>query len=54
MAEQVDWTRTKDLFRGLNFPATDIPVQARELCKPFNLLSAFIGQPTDISHNCDR
>ncbi|BGP13468.1 hypothetical protein JCM10213v2_001388 [Rhodosporidiobolus nylandii] len=31
VAEQVDWTRTKDLFRGLNFPASDIPAQAREL-----------------------
>ncbi|KAK4046722.1 hypothetical protein OIO90_006453 [Microbotryomycetes sp. JL221] len=31
VAEQVDYTRTKDLYRGLNFPATDIPAQAREL-----------------------
>ncbi|SGY74350.1 BQ5605_C005g03357 [Microbotryum silenes-dioicae] len=31
VAEQVDWSRTKDLFRGLNFPASDIPAQAREL-----------------------
>ncbi|KPV74094.1 uncharacterized protein RHOBADRAFT_28493 [Rhodotorula graminis WP1] len=31
VAEQVDWTRTKDLFRGLNFPASDIPPQARAL-----------------------
>ncbi|GAA6057033.1 hypothetical protein JCM3770_005219 [Rhodotorula araucariae] len=31
VAEQVDWSRTKDLFRGLNFPATDIPPQARAL-----------------------
>ncbi|GAA5877871.1 hypothetical protein JCM1840_002929 [Sporobolomyces johnsonii] len=31
VAEQVDWSRTKDLFRGLNFPASDIPPQAREL-----------------------
>ncbi|GAA6043349.1 hypothetical protein JCM8097_008042 [Rhodosporidiobolus ruineniae] len=31
VAEQVDYSRTKDLFRGLNFPASDIPAQAREL-----------------------
>ncbi|KAK4047468.1 hypothetical protein OIV83_005380 [Microbotryomycetes sp. JL201] len=31
VAEQVDYSRTKDLYRGLNFPATDIPAQAREL-----------------------
>ncbi|GAA6022377.1 hypothetical protein JCM10207_004744 [Rhodosporidiobolus poonsookiae] len=31
VAEHVDWSRTKDLFRGLNFPASDIPAQAREL-----------------------
>ncbi|SCV69208.1 BQ2448_2228 [Microbotryum intermedium] len=31
VAEQVDWSRTKDLFRGLNLPASDIPAQAREL-----------------------
>ncbi|BGP34373.1 hypothetical protein JCM10296v2_006192 [Rhodotorula toruloides] len=31
VAEQVDWSRTRDLFRGLNFPASDIPAQAREL-----------------------
>lgn len=30
-AEQVDWTRTHDLYLGLNFPASDIPPQAREL-----------------------
>lgn len=33
VSEQVDWTKTKDLFRGLNFPASDIPAQARELYK---------------------
>jgi light-regulated signal transduction histidine kinase (bacteriophytochrome) len=27
----VDWNATKDLYRGLHFPATDIPAQAREL-----------------------
>ncbi|KAI8971142.1 hypothetical protein BD414DRAFT_426633 [Trametes punicea] len=31
VAELVDWNRTHDLFRGLHFPATDIPAQAREL-----------------------
>lgn len=33
VAEQVDWSRSKDLFRGLNFPASDIPAQPRELYK---------------------
>jgi hypothetical protein len=33
VAEMVDWTKTRDLFRGLHFPATDIPAQARELYK---------------------
>ncbi|KAL8283833.1 hypothetical protein RQP46_005265 [Phenoliferia psychrophenolica] len=31
IAEEVDATRTKDLFRGLHFPSTDIPPQARAL-----------------------
>ena len=31
VAELVDWTATKDLYRGLHFPASDIPAQAREL-----------------------
>ncbi|GAA5980690.1 hypothetical protein JCM11641_000177 [Rhodosporidiobolus odoratus] len=31
VAEQVDMNKTRDLFRGLNFPASDIPAQAREL-----------------------
>jgi light-regulated signal transduction histidine kinase (bacteriophytochrome) len=31
VAELVDWSATKDLYRGLHFPATDIPAQAREL-----------------------
>jgi len=31
VAELVDWNATKDLYRGLHFPATDIPAQAREL-----------------------
>jgi hypothetical protein len=35
VAEQVDYSRTKDLFRGLNFPASDIPAQARELYRAF-------------------
>ena len=33
VAELVDWSRTRDLYRGLHFPATDIPAQARELYK---------------------
>ncbi|KAK4052641.1 hypothetical protein OIO90_004269 [Microbotryomycetes sp. JL221] len=31
VSEQVDWTRTHDLYLGLNFPASDIPPQAREM-----------------------
>ncbi|KAG6865508.1 hypothetical protein C0991_001938 [Blastosporella zonata] len=31
VAELVDWTQTKDLYRGLHFPASDIPAQARAL-----------------------
>lgn len=31
VAELVEWNQTKDLFQGLNFPATDIPAQARAL-----------------------
>ncbi|KAI0683048.1 hypothetical protein C8Q76DRAFT_804212 [Earliella scabrosa] len=31
VAELVDWNQTHDLYRGLHFPATDIPPQAREL-----------------------
>ncbi|UZJ54933.1 hypothetical protein CBS101457_004253 [Exobasidium rhododendri] len=31
VAELVDWNDTHDLYRGLHFPATDIPKQARDL-----------------------
>ncbi|KAH9922613.1 uncharacterized protein B0H18DRAFT_1017063 [Fomitopsis serialis] len=31
VAELVDWKQTHELFRGLHFPATDIPAQARHL-----------------------
>lgn len=31
VAELVDWSKTRDLYRGLHFPAADIPAQAREL-----------------------
>lgn len=30
-AELVDWNQTHDLYQGLNFPAADIPAQARDL-----------------------
>lgn len=30
-AELVDWSKTRDLYKGLHFPASDIPPQAREL-----------------------
>lgn len=31
MAELVDWNQTHDLYKGLHFPAADIPAQARNL-----------------------
>ncbi|GBE85224.1 histidine kinase [Sparassis crispa] len=31
VAELVDWNQTNDLYRGLHFPAADIPPQARTL-----------------------
>lgn len=33
VCELVDWNDTHDLYRGLHFPATDIPKQARDLYK---------------------
>lgn len=33
VSELVDWGRTTDLWKGLRFPASDIPPQARELYK---------------------
>jgi hypothetical protein len=33
VAELVDWRQTHDLYKGLHFPAADIPAQARELYK---------------------
>ncbi|KAI9869731.1 MAG: Light-sensor Protein kinase, partial [Watsoniomyces obsoletus] len=33
VAELVDPRATKDLYKGLNFPASDIPRQARDLYK---------------------
>ncbi|TDL22224.1 hypothetical protein BD410DRAFT_788955 [Rickenella mellea] len=33
VAELVDWRQTHDLYKGLHFPATDIPPQAREMYK---------------------
>ncbi|KAN0064316.1 hypothetical protein ACQY0O_002507 [Thecaphora frezii] len=33
VCELVDWSDTNDLYRGLHFPATDIPAQARALYK---------------------
>ncbi|KDQ62255.1 hypothetical protein JAAARDRAFT_149003 [Jaapia argillacea MUCL 33604] len=31
LAELVDWNQTHELYKGLHFPASDIPVQARQL-----------------------
>ena len=31
LAELVDWTQTHDLYKGLHFPATDIPAQVRKI-----------------------
>jgi len=33
VTELVDPRATKDLYKGLNFPASDIPKQARDLYK---------------------
>jgi len=33
VTELVDYRTTRDLYKGLNFPASDIPAQARELYK---------------------
>ncbi|CAA7261458.1 unnamed protein product [Cyclocybe aegerita] len=33
VAELLDWSQSHDLYRGLHFPAGDIPAQARELYK---------------------
>lgn len=47
VAELVDWTRTHDLYRGLHFPASDIPAQARELYKINKVRSLYDrDQPT--------
>lgn len=41
IAEQIDWSRTQTRYRGLHFPETDIPCQARELyaVSPLRLLA---------------
>lgn len=41
LAEQIDWSRTQTRYRGLHFPETDIPCQARELyaVSPLRLLA---------------
>lgn len=41
LAEQIDWARTQTIYRGLHFPETDIPCQARELyaVSPLRLLA---------------
>ncbi|GAA95923.1 uncharacterized protein L969DRAFT_92045 [Mixia osmundae IAM 14324] len=47
VAELVDWTRTRDLYRGLHFPASDIPAQARELYRINKVRSLYDrDQPT--------
>ncbi|KAG6844516.1 hypothetical protein H0H87_006277 [Tephrocybe sp. NHM501043] len=38
VAELVDWTKTNDLYRGLHFPASDIPAQVN-LCEASSLVS---------------
>ncbi|KIM78503.1 hypothetical protein PILCRDRAFT_11200 [Piloderma croceum F 1598] len=47
VAELVDWRHSHDLFKGLHFPASDIPPQARELyaISPVRLLYD-CSQPT--------
>jgi light-regulated signal transduction histidine kinase (bacteriophytochrome) len=36
VAELVDWSHSHDLFKGLHFPASDIPAQ---VCKVVSLMS---------------
>jgi light-regulated signal transduction histidine kinase (bacteriophytochrome) len=47
VAELVDWSKTHDFYKGLHFPASDIPKQARDLyaiskcsVKPLNICNA--------------
>ena len=44
VAELVDWNKTHDLYMGLNFPASDIPKQARDLYTISMLLCVLFGQ----------
>ena len=42
VAELVDWNQTHDLYRGLHFPATDIPPQVRHASLFTDLCSWFL------------
>lgn len=45
VAELVDWTQTHDLYKGLHFPAADIPAQVRSvLVFPAALLLTVFGR----------
>ena len=44
VAELVDWNKTHDLYMGLNFPASDIPKQARDLYTISMLSCVLCGQ----------
>ncbi|KAI0671080.1 hypothetical protein C8Q78DRAFT_1079021 [Trametes maxima] len=47
VSELVDWNQSNDLFRGLHFPATDIPAQARKLYELNKVRLLYDrGQPT--------
>jgi len=45
VAELMDWSQSHDLFRGLHFPATDIPTQVCDVAGsgPLLLLMVFLG-----------
>lgn len=43
VAELVDWNRTHDLYKGLHFPASDIPAQVR-FSVYFYFISLFVGR----------
>lgn len=52
-AELVDWSQSHDLFRGLHFPASDIPLQVSYSSCPFSFF--FFNKPWSCRHaSCTR
>ncbi|KAI3484944.1 hypothetical protein L1887_51834 [Cichorium endivia] len=55
VCELVDWNDSHDLYRGLHFPATDIPAQARALYKINKVRLLYDrDQPTSRMVCCDQ